>query len=169
VPPVLLIPLLIRPTLAMRACLAPFGDAREIRGPEWQATRTGSPALCCSGEYRLCLSPAVRVSQAPRTRVQLSCAPRDASKSSPDANPSESSPCPVCPGEHILPVLSLRVSREGTYFSQTSSTDPKEQVCVRVRLVLCTNALSVACWFVRRQGMILALICRANTQRQYLF
>jgi hypothetical protein len=142
---------------------------REMREPEWQATRTGSPALCCSGDDRLCLSPAVRVSKAPRTRVQLLCAPRDVSKSSPDANPSESSPCPVRPGEHILPVLSVRVSREGTYFSQTSSTDPKEQVRVRVRLVLCTRALCVAfCWFVRRQSMILALICRANTPRQYL-
>ena len=149
--------------------LGALGDAREMREPEWQATHKGSPALCCSGDDRLCLSPAVRVSKAPRTRVQLLCAPRDVSKSSPDANPSESSPCPVRPGEHILPVLSVRVSREGTYFSQTSSTDPKEQVRVRVRLVLCTRALCVAfCWFVRRQSMILSLICRANTPRQYL-
>ena len=100
---------------------------REMREPEWQATRTGSPALCCSGDDRLCLSPAapVRVSHATFSFSQFCL-------SSPDADPSESSPCPVFPGEHVLPVLSVRVSREGTYFSQTSSTDPKEQVPVPV-------------------------------------
>lgn len=42
------------------------------------------------------------------------------------------------PGEHILPVLSVRVGADGTHFSNTSSTDPKEQVggsCVEVAVM----------------------------------
>ena len=142
---VLLIPLLICPTLSLRACVRAWRPSLSMRA---RFGASATPARCWGRNGR----------QPARARLR-----------SPDADPSDSAPCPVFPGEHILPVLSVRVSREGTYFSQTSSTDPKEQVRVRVRLVLCMHALCVACWFVRRQNMILALICRANTPRQYLF